>query len=215
MKRKLTDFQSQTRRLFTLLVLGLVGVLLLPAGVLAAGNLILNPEFDSGTASWSLGNWGGAASTWSVVIGAGLSGSNAARVLISNPGTATFHVQLRQPLPITAGRIYTITFRARANAARTMNVVIQQLNDPWTTYWTSPTINLTTTAQTFGPYTFTAGTTDATTLFEFYLGGNASSVYLDQVVVSDNSVGATATATRTNTPAGPTATRTRTPTPGS
>src|SRR5690348_6163171 len=124
MRRKLTDFRSHTRRLLVLLALGLLAALLLPAGALAAGNLILNPEFDSGTASWTLGNWGGAASTWSVVTGAGLSGPNAARVVISNPGTAAFHVQLRQPLPITAGRIYTITFRARANAARTMSAAI-------------------------------------------------------------------------------------------
>jgi hypothetical protein len=173
-------------------------------------NLILNPEFDGGTANWTLGNWGGAASTWSVVTGVGLSGTNAARVLITNGGTTDWHVQLRQVLPITAGKTYTITFMGKASAARTMKLAIQQINDPWTTYWTSPVINLTTSAQTFGPFTFTSTNTDATTLLEFYLGASTATVYIDKIIVTDGS-GPTATPTNTSVP--PTATPTRTNTP--
>jgi hypothetical protein len=154
-----------------------------PTATPAATNLIANGEFDSSTASWTLGNWGGAASGLSVVTTAALSGGNAGKVTITNGGTLPFHVQLRQPLPITAGRTYTISFLAKADAPRTMNVVVQQLNDPWTTYWTSPAVSLTTSAQAYS-YTFTAGTTDATTLLELYLGTSATAVYVDRIVVS-------------------------------
>jgi hypothetical protein len=72
---------------------------------------------------------------------------------------------------------------ARADAPRPASVVIQQLNSPWTTYWTSPTVNLTTAAQSFA-FSFTAGTSDATTMLELYLGANGSAVYADRVVVT-------------------------------
>lgn len=152
-------------------------------------NLILNPEFDSGTNNWLLKQWGTGSGSFSVVTGAGLSGANAAKVTINSPGTAPQHIQLRQSFAITGGKVYQVSFMAKADATRKITVVIQQTDDPWTTYW-SQEIILNTTAQTFGPITVNAPATDSTTLFQFDLGnhsfgGDNATVYVDNIIVND------------------------------
>lgn len=147
-------------------------------------NLMANPEFDHGTTSWNLQLLNGAAATMDVQNPGGLSGANALGVALSNGGTADWHVQVQQTRGIVSGQSYQISFMARADATKTIRVVLQQNASPWTEYWRQ-TADVTTSAATFGPYTFNSTVTDAGALFKFYVGGNTTAVSLDKVVMTE------------------------------
>ncbi|MBL0744832.1 carbohydrate-binding protein [Chryseolinea lacunae] len=144
----------------------------------ADGNMVLNPEFDLTTTQWTLfdntgTNHTNGGTTLAAVTGAGLSGTNAAYVDVKNTNNESWTLQLRQALNvrIEAGKTYEITFMGKGQTARTINAALQGgLNG--TDFW-NQSINLTTTAQTFGPYTFscTDGRVNAESLFNltFYL----------------------------------------------
>lgn len=198
-----------------LLVSGLTPALAAP--VSQSGNLILNPEFDSGTTNWSLGLQGGAAATMAVVTNGGLSGTNSLKVTITNSGTATYHVQLNQARGITSGKTYQLSFMAKADAAKTVDLLLQQNVSPYTVYWAQYTINLTTSAATYGPYTFNSTTTDANAVLHFNLASDVDDVWIDKVTMIDMGAATntpTNTPTRTNTPIPPTNTPTNTPVSG-
>jgi mannan endo-1,4-beta-mannosidase len=151
---------------------------------ISSNNLIRNPELDNGTANWFWMQSDTGSGSMSAVTGAGLSGTNALKVTFTNGGTNPWNAQVNQNFAITSGKTYKISFMAKAAAARTMNVMLQQSTSPYTAYW-NQTVNLTTTAQSFGPYTFTCNTTDADSVLRFNLGGNASTVYIDSVVITE------------------------------
>ncbi|MFN8416336.1 MAG: endo-1,4-beta-xylanase [Cytophagaceae bacterium] len=160
-------------------------------------NLLNNGEFDLGTQSWDIQNNSGANGTMTVVTNANMSGTNALRVCATNAGTATWHVQVRQNAPFEAGKQYEVSFMAKADAARTMEVAIQMEGDPWTSYF-GQTQNLTTVNQTF-TYTFSPTVTDATAKLKFYLGNSTTCVTIDNVVFKEAAPCTPPTATITTT----------------
>lgn len=148
--------------------------------------LLSNGEFDNSTTSWTLQNNSTGVGTMSVVTTAALSGTNAMKLCPTTPGTADWHVQLQQVAPIVSGKSYQISFMAKADAARTMNVGIQQNSSPYRIY-NNNSPSLTTSNQTF-TYSFTADTTDAGSVFKFFVGNNSTCVYLDKVSVKELNV---------------------------
>jgi Malectin domain/Carbohydrate binding domain len=176
-------------------------------------NVVGNPEFDSGTTGWSLGLQGGAAATLAAATNGGLSGTSSARINITNRGTANYHVQLNQTVSLVSGKTYQISFMAKADAAKTVDLVLQQNASPFTVYFGQYNINVTTTAATYGPFTFNSTVTNAAAQLHFNLASNTTGLWIDKVIIDDgtaptNTPTRTATATVTNTP-----TRTPTPTP--
>uniref|UniRef100_UPI000687FCC2 glycosyl hydrolase family 8 n=1 Tax=Cytophaga aurantiaca TaxID=29530 RepID=UPI000687FCC2 len=158
------------------------------AATITVGNpttqLINNGEFDGGTTGWALQNNGGATGTMTGVTNGNLSGTNSLRICPSaTPGTLEWHVQVSQTTPIVSGKTYTISFMAKADAARTMSVAIQELASPYTTYFYQ-TVNLTTTAQTF-TFTYDATVTDASALIKFYAGADVNCVNIDKVSMTE------------------------------
>lgn len=147
------------------------------------GNMVTNPEFDLGTNGWDIQNNSGANGTMTVVTTANLSGENALKLCAANAGTLEWHVQVRQNAPITAGKNYTISFMAKADADRTMGVSIQQEGDPWTTHF-GQTVNLTTASQTFS-FNFAPSASDATSKLKFYSGNNTTCIYIDKVLFKE------------------------------
>ena len=83
----------------------------------------------------------------------------------------------------TAGKKYRISFKAKADAARTIRVVLQQNGGAWTEYY-SQTVSLTTGAASYGAFQFNAAVTDPSVQLKFFLGGSTAAVYLDQVQVT-------------------------------
>ncbi|MFQ3576181.1 MAG: endo-1,4-beta-xylanase, partial [Cytophagales bacterium] len=146
-------------------------------------NIIENGEFNNGTTGWSVQNNSGATSTFQVVTNGNLSGNNAGRVCPTNPGTADWHVQLRTAAPLELGKSYNISFLARADAARTMSVALQQEGGDFAFHF-GQQVSLTTTAQTFS-IDYTSTVNDPSALLKFFLGNNASCVFIDRVVMTE------------------------------
>ena len=150
-------------------------------------SLINNGEFDNGTTGWTLQNNGGATGTMSVVTNGNLSGTNSLRICPSTtPGTLEWHVQVSEVTPIVTGKTYQISVMAKADAARTMSVAIQEAASPYTTYF-AQTVNLTTTAQTF-TFTYTSTVTDATAQLKFYVGADVNCLNIDKISMTEGNL---------------------------
>jgi GH35 family endo-1,4-beta-xylanase len=146
-------------------------------------NMIVNGEFNSGTNNWDIQNNSGATSTMEVVTGAGLSGLRALRICPENEGTANWHIQLRQLTPINSGKKYSISFMAKADESRILDVAIQQDGDPYTTHFEEQ-ITLTNKSQAFN-FVFPSSVSDQIATLKFYIGNNANCVYIDNVEMYD------------------------------
>lgn len=148
--------------------------------------LISNGEFDNGTTGWNLQNNSTGTSTMSVITTANQSGSNALKICPTNAGTADWHIQLQQVAPLVSGKKYEISFMAKAEADRSINVGLQQNENPYTIY-NSQLIDLTTSNQTFN-LSYTSNVTDAGAMLKFFIGNNITCVYLDKISVKEKNV---------------------------
>ncbi len=143
----------------------------------SSGNLITNGTFTAGADSWNL---------WSQTgTGAALTTADSEAVIHLNaPGTSAWHVQLSQPLPLFTGQTYSVSFRARASAARTLEVLFQQNREPWTEWWKRDFLRIDTGFIRFGPFSFTPSSDDTGAVFKFNLGADTATVYLSEVTVT-------------------------------
>ena len=96
-----------------------------------------------------------------------------------------WHIQLWQWLSIHQGQKYTITFKAKASAPRTISLSVQKAASPYTTYLYK-VHTLTTQVQTFTDEV-TINTEDQAKL-EFYLGGSTGSVWIDAISIVESSL---------------------------
>ncbi|GAL84846.1 bifunctional acetylxylan esterase/xylanase, CBM4 module [Sporocytophaga myxococcoides] len=157
--------------------------------------LIKNGEFDQGTTEWEIQNNSSASGTMTVITNGNMSGTNSLKICPATPGTAEWHVQVRQATPITEGKNYKISFLAKADVARSMIVSVQQDADPYTTHF-SKSIDLTTSAQLFS-LEFNATVTDAVSKLKFYVGNNSTCIVIDKVEMSEGNFQLTAEITNT------------------
>ncbi len=112
-------------------------------------NQIINGEFDNGLLSW--GSYGGGGFTLEVVHGAGLSGSSAVLIDITN-ASATTSIGISQGISqLVEGETYPLGFIAKSDQEREM-VVLIQLYKPEGAQWIDIVLErvaLTTEPQTF------------------------------------------------------------------
>jgi len=142
-------------------------------------------EFDNGTQNWQLLTYAtGAAASVKIDLNSVISGQKSCEVDLSQVTGTDWHIQLWQWLSIHQGRKYTITFKAKASAARTITLAVQQGASPYTIYF-SKAHSLTTTVQTFTDQV-TINTNDQAKL-EFMLGSSTDSVWIDAVEVVESS----------------------------
>jgi len=153
------------------------------ADVCKTGKLISNSGF-TGIQSWTLyANEGaGASATFAVDSGMG-------QVSIVNGGSRIDNLQLyQQGLFLVPGQTYLVSFKAKASDIRTLKVSIHQHDTPWTSYW-SQTVNLDTSTQTFGEYSFVYNGQQSTELrINFMCGSNNNSVWLDDVDIHESTI---------------------------
>lgn len=151
-----------------------------------------NGDFSNGTANWS--SWWG--DQWSGYgEGAMTAETGELKVAISQVGGASYAPQVFQKgLLFENGASYTVTFDARAEQSRKMNVNIgkELTNDPWfIRYMPGETIDLTSDMKRFS-FTFMMNEetyNDGKIVFELgnIAGGNAATnVYLDNVSITKN-----------------------------
>ena len=93
----------------------------------AAGNLVTNGDFSSGSAGWTFNAWSGSG-TGSVVNGE-------YNISIGSPASRSHDIQLVQnSLYLEKGMSYRVSFDAYSSVNRTLEVNVQMGSDPWTSY---------------------------------------------------------------------------------
>lgn len=167
----------------------------LPQGVLTAAFLLLgalssdarnhiqNGTFASGISPWTISLSNGAAATLTT------SGSTTWGLAnITNPGSTTSksNVVLKQTIAakLISGTEYSISLRAKASAAKSIDVMIYSASNA--ILWAQYSVSLATTENTFN-YTFAATADYTGACLAIRMGGsaNAGDVYLDDVKVQN------------------------------
>ncbi len=166
-----------------------VAVVVLATVTAQAQNQIPNWEFDQQVTLTSLWNlWESPNFTGlSIVPDAKLSGRNAMKIDIAGTDLDPLLV-FRSYLKLEQGKIHYISFIAKADAPRSVGLIVQARTlYNWQVYW-SQTIQLTTEPQTFNfEYTHTGATVGGTGVFNddidfhFNLANNGTDVYVDRV----------------------------------
>jgi hypothetical protein len=144
------------------------------------GNILSNGEFDCSMQPWVLGI-NTSKATYTIDTSAGISTGAAALVNIENGGTATWHVQLQQPLAVDSGHTYIFSFTAQSTEnTKVIDVSIQMNRDPYTVYYqVSPTIEA---LQDYGPFTWECPVTDHEAWIRFNIGNTNNMIFwLDNV----------------------------------
>jgi hypothetical protein len=146
----------------------------------------LNGEFDDGTRNWHLSTYdAGASAAFEIDTNEVISGRNACAITISQVTGTDWHIQLGQWLPIKPEHHYKITFKAKASAAKDINLVVQQAASPYAVYL-NKVHTLSPEVQTFTDE-ITIHTTDQAKL-EFMLGkAGTEQVWIDSVSIIETS----------------------------
>lgn len=83
-------------------------------------------------------------------------GEGVVRITVSTPGREAWHVQYVHPgLQLAPGRLYTLSFRAKADRTRRLHVAVGQAHEPWDDLGLRAEVKLTTDWQQV-QYTFAA-----------------------------------------------------------
>ncbi|MBN2441693.1 MAG: carbohydrate binding domain-containing protein [Spirochaetales bacterium] len=143
-------------------------------------DLISNGEFDNGTTDWYYVSDTSTSGSMATVNNGDMSGPNALEVTLTEGGTLDWHVEVMQYIAVSRDTRYRIYFMAKAASPRTITVMIQQNHDPWTRFmeWS---MTLTTSVESYGPFTLDSTVNDADARLSFGLGGNNGDVFLDNI----------------------------------
>ncbi|MGQ9855517.1 MAG: carbohydrate binding domain-containing protein [Fervidobacterium sp.] len=108
---------------------------------------------------------------------------NYAFIKIADSGSDTWHVQFNQWVKLTPKQAYYISFRAKADKPRTINVKVLQNHDPWSNYF-AKTVELTTEWKTYEFYYIHKERSDETVNFGFELGKfDPTTIYFADVII--------------------------------
>jgi beta-glucanase (GH16 family) len=162
---------------------------------------VINGNFNSALApSWE--NWTGEGGAASVTLENG-----AMKIAVTAAGTKAYSVQaFQQGLGFINGKTYVLTFKAKADAAKKINVNIGKAltADPWfVNYMTTLTVDLSSTMQEFTKeFTMSEATyNNAKIVFEAGLvaGQNiATNIYIDDVSIVEKTSSTPATVNKTD-----------------
>jgi hypothetical protein len=167
-------------------------------GSITTPNLISNGTFSCGRYSpWSPSTNEGAQASFELLDDSWLSdgGIFLATTFAESPGTATWHVQLNQALPIDSGHTYILTFKADVSDPRNIDIVFQEngtdVNGDANNYtvWHQFSESIT-EGKEYGPYTYECDVTDPNNALRFNIGMTPGDMYLDDIVVTDASISA-------------------------
>ncbi len=150
-----------------LLALALLYSLNTISGLRAApAELIANPSFDNGMEGWQPEKLEGTEATFEVKEIEG--GKHALCITVPQAGAKRYFVQLLHPLniPLTGGKSYTLSFRARSKPGTPILVIIRGQTTSSGEIWRENQVALTEDWQSYS-YTFTPPKDDLATTFLF------------------------------------------------
>ncbi len=146
-----------------------------------------DPAYYAGTPVYT-SDFAQTASEWNLSVNSGAVASkqntnNQLAVVINTAGTQGWHIQLAKTgLQLQAGKKYRVTFKARAEAVRTITAYVGQNVDPWGAYSDYNGITPGTTMKEF-TFIFDMKTTDNTARLVFDLGTSSEDVYFESIVL--------------------------------
>ncbi|MBK7807565.1 MAG: carbohydrate binding domain-containing protein [Saprospiraceae bacterium] len=150
----------------------------------ACNNLVTNNEFNSGSSPWNYYNNSGASGFFTLDNSSQLSGVNSGRINITNSTGNIWHLGMYQSnLSIQTGKLYEVSFMAKASYNKTIGVTFQDINNGWSSFQYSE-FGLTTSTQTI-TYYFTSNVTTTNSTINFLLGLNNATTWIDNVVVRE------------------------------
>ncbi|WP_372949547.1 cellulase family glycosylhydrolase [Mariniphaga sp.] len=135
-------------------------------------------NFQTGNDGWSLNAQQGASAQLTRA-------DNTLNISINNPGTAGWHVQLQKGnISLQAGKKYRFSFKAKAEASRSMTTYIGMSRDPWSAY---SGYNGVTLADTFAVYTFIfdANATDNSARMVFDMGNSGINISVTDIKIEE------------------------------
>ncbi|MBN2735859.1 MAG: leucine-rich repeat domain-containing protein [Spirochaetales bacterium] len=135
---------------------------------------VINGAFVDGVSAWVGGYYETATGSLSVTNGV-------LRVGITNGGTASWNVQVNQgSINIERGKNYVFSFDARSDAPRTIEANVGMISEPYTSYFASGPLSLTTTMTKYS-FNFAALSSDNSARVEFNCGIDSADLYFDNV----------------------------------
>jgi len=145
-------------------------------------NLLVDPGFvmpkdaDKAARRWVLEQHEGCRMTATP-----LEGRQGVRLAIEKADDTSWHLQLKQmPLAVAAGRYYTLAFRVRADAPRTLSYSLSQDHEPWGNLGLADGADLTPEWKAFA-VGFTAKAGSEAARLAFAVGGSAVAIELAEV----------------------------------
>jgi len=156
---------------------------------LTTPNLVQGGEMDtqSDLDKWDLWTEDGYTATATIDPGAAASGNASARIDITQAqGTDWMASLAYSPIRLAVHKDYTLTFWAKADRQRTLNVWIQQQRSPWKNWLDYGEFNLTTDWQQFEIGASSSGR-DRTAGLTFGLGSSEGTVWLDDISLQQGS----------------------------
>ena len=149
-------------------------------------NKALNGGFENGKEYWSLyTNNSQADAVFEIDSLTSLEGNKSAKVTINQSSGNNQDIQLRQTFNIYANHQYKVEFTGKSSAAKTIDVVIQQAEEPYHIYLEKE-LTLPSEVKTFSDSVFIDTTTTHVKL-EFYLGSSAAGdIFFDNVNIIES-----------------------------
>ena len=146
-------------------------------------NLITNGGFETGSLSpWTLSVSAGKA-TATLDSTTAADGATSAHVNVTSGAPSNWQIDFASArFPLVAGKQYTISFWVKSDVAQTIQVATQGGAPNWSYYGMNTMFSVGPT-WTRDSLTFTATATANDTSLEFFLGGKASNIWLDDVQV--------------------------------
>lgn len=164
------------------------------------GNYVYDPNFEQGfttlrtdsdvESKWERNHWNFLHleqfnGTGSVAVD-DLNGQPFAKVDIENGGSQTHSIQLIQDVTLATGRWYTLSFDAKSNTNRNMNVKIGGGESRgWTTYSPNRDYNLTNDVQTYEMTFQMQHDSDPAARLELNMGTNSNPVWIGNVSLEE------------------------------
>lgn len=142
--------------------------------------ILFNNSFDDALANWEV--WGGTNGTAELDDTSILEGTNSAKITLTGGGGESWEFGFAQSISggLISGKTYTVKYTAVANTDITVDQVIQEVNSPWSNYYTS-TLSVGTSPQTFEENFVADVTGECNFVFQLGAIGTGNIVWLDDI----------------------------------
>jgi hypothetical protein len=139
--------------------------------------LVSNGDFSGGDKGWAFGAWAGAKGTSAIENGEYV-------ISMTTAGTEGWNAQLNTTgLDISKGKLYEVSFKARADKPYKLSIAVGMTEDPWSPYSGSNAFALTPEMKSYSFKFAMDSSTDRNARVAFDMGTYAGKLYIDDVSV--------------------------------